>query len=223
MEPKLSEIGALIRRSDPDRFFTSLFAPPERREALWTLYAFNNELARAREVASLPMLALIRLQWWREVVEGADRRHEVATPLRALIGQGMLLPEELEAMIAAREAEVEEETDWRAYVEGSAGALAVAAGRLLGGEGAVLERLRNLGAAYGVAGQLRRGVVPVEVLVEAGEAYLRAGRGRLPREVLAAGLVGVLARRDLRRAGPPLRGVGDRMAVLMAATLGRIG
>ena len=63
-------IAALVRRHDPDRFLTALFAPPDRRDALLTLYAFNHELARAREVASEPPLALIRLQWWREVVEG---------------------------------------------------------------------------------------------------------------------------------------------------------
>ena len=64
-------IVALVRRHDPDRFLTALFAPPEKRDALLTLYAFNHELARAREAVSEPPLALIRLQWWREVVEGA--------------------------------------------------------------------------------------------------------------------------------------------------------
>ena len=43
-------IAALVRRHDPDRFLTALFAPPEKRDALLTLYAFNHELARAREV-----------------------------------------------------------------------------------------------------------------------------------------------------------------------------
>jgi phytoene synthase len=62
-------IVALVRRHDPDRFLTALFAPSEKRNALLTLYAFNHELARAREVVSEPPLALIRLQWWREVVE----------------------------------------------------------------------------------------------------------------------------------------------------------
>jgi len=40
----------MVRRVDPDRYLTALFAPPARREALFTLYAFNHELARAREV-----------------------------------------------------------------------------------------------------------------------------------------------------------------------------
>jgi phytoene synthase len=63
-----------VRRADPDRFFCSLFAPAQSREALWLLYAFNHELARAREVASEPVMALIRLTWWREVVEGSVKK-----------------------------------------------------------------------------------------------------------------------------------------------------
>ena len=74
-------LADLVRRHDPDRYFCTLFAPAAAREALFTLYAFNHELARAREVTREPGLALIRLQWWREVVEGAVRQHEVARPL----------------------------------------------------------------------------------------------------------------------------------------------
>ena len=69
--------------------------------------ADNHELARAREVVSEPPLALIRLQWWREVVEGAYRRHQVAEPLAAAIEAGALDREPLLAMIDAREVEVE--------------------------------------------------------------------------------------------------------------------
>src|SRR5690349_13344758 len=100
-------LAAFVQRHDPDRFLTALFAPAERRDALFTLYAFNHELARAREVVSEAPLALIRLQWWREVVEGADRRHEVAEPLRAALAAGALRAADLLAMIDAREAEVE--------------------------------------------------------------------------------------------------------------------
>jgi len=78
-------LAGLVRRVDPDRFLTALFAPAEKREALFLLYAFNHELARARESVSEPPLALIRLQWWREVVEGARRHHEIAEPLHAAL------------------------------------------------------------------------------------------------------------------------------------------
>ena len=85
----LSPCAELVRRHDPDRFLTVLFAPPARREALFVLYAFNHELARARAVVSEPMLALIRLQWWREVVQGTAKRHEVATNLYHLKAIGL--------------------------------------------------------------------------------------------------------------------------------------
>jgi phytoene synthase len=228
-----SSLADLVRRHDPDRFLTALFAPPEKRDALLTLYAFNHELARAREVVSEPPLALIRLQWWREVVEGADRRHEVAEPLRVAIQAGGLNRGDLLSLIDAREAEVAPGfatmADWRDYVCGSAGGVAVAAGRLLGAPDP--EVLRPLGAAYGIAGLLRsiaaharqgRCLLPADVLAEHGLAaeqviavpasaraavhrFAKEGLAllqpmRLPRRAVAAALPAVLARRDLRRA-----------------------
>jgi len=172
-------IAELVRRHDPDRFLTALFAPPDKRDTLLTLYAFNHELARAREVVSQPPLALIRLQWWREVAEGAHRRHEVAEPLRAAIDRGELLADDLLALIDAREIEAEPNIEtldsWRGYLLGSAGGLAVAAARLL--DAPDPEVLRPLGAAYGAAGVLRsiaalarqqRCLLPNEVLAEHG-------------------------------------------------------
>jgi phytoene synthase len=259
---ELSVHAAAVRRYDPDRFLTCLFAPPAHRETLFLLYAFNHELARAREVASEPMLALIRLQWWREVVSGEMRRHELATPLRAALDAGLLDRDDLLAMIAAREMEAEPSiatrAQWRSHVEGSAGRLAVAAGRALGASGPTLDRLLALGSAYGVAGLLRgvglrarqgrcllpedvlggHGLTAHEVMAEPerarpamadlaaeGVAWWEAGRGWSSRAVLAAGLVGVFARRDLGRVGRPgweRRGLGDRLAVTFAALAGRI-
>ena len=180
-------IAALVRRHDPDRFLTALFAPPEKRDALLTLYAFNHELARAREVVSEPPLALIRLQWWREVVDGARRRHEVAGPLRDAIDSGQLDRRDLLSLIDAREAEAapafETVAEWRDYVFASAGGVAVAAGRLL--DAPDPEALRPSGAAYGIAGLLRS--IPV---------HSRQRRCLLPADLLAQhGLVpqGVIA------------------------------
>jgi phytoene synthase len=250
-----------VRRHDPDRFFTALFATPEKRGALLALYAFNHELARAREAVTEPALALIRLQWWREVVKGAEKRHEVATPLSDAIAAKALDPADLIALIDIREVEADAAIPtlqaWRDYVLGSAGGLAVAAGRLLGAPKP--ELLRPLGAAYGVAGMLRNvpalarqsrcllpedllaeqdlspeavvlrpnspGLVPVLARLRAeGLALLAVGRGhQLPRAAIAAALPAVLARRDLRRVVPagPGRGIGDRLAVMLAAAIGR--
>lgn len=150
-------LAALVRRHDPDRFLTALFAPAARRNALLVLYAFNHELARAREVASDATLALIRLQWWREVVQGAPRRHDVATPLQAAIASGLLRQQDLLALIEAREREADPEIatgeEWRGYILGGAGGVAVAAAHAL--DAPQPETFRPLGAAYGVAGLLR--------------------------------------------------------------------
>lgn len=178
--PALSPCAALVRRHDPDRFLTALFAPTDRREALFTLYAFNHELARAREAVREPLLAPIRLHWWREVVEGTPKRHEVATPLTAAIGQGLLRQTDLLAMIDGREAEAEpaipDRAAWHAYLAATAGGVMHAAGRALGADDtALLNRLRRLGTAHGIAGQLRN--LP---------ALARAGRVLLPQDVLGA-------------------------------------
>src|SRR5580698_1748258 len=101
------QIATLVRRHDPDRFLTALFAPPEHRDALLTLYAFDHELARARAVTSEPHLALVRLHWWREIILGERRRHEVATPLAALLDAGRLAPDALLPVVDAYETEAE--------------------------------------------------------------------------------------------------------------------
>src|SRR5918997_2221302 len=93
--PGMTPLAALARRHDPDRFLCALFAPAPRREALFALIAYNHELARAREAARNPLIALMRLQWWRETVADAaagkpPRRHEAAAPLHAAIVSGLL-------------------------------------------------------------------------------------------------------------------------------------
>ena len=212
----LDAIGASVRRHDPDRFLAALFAPPARRPALFLLYAFNHELARAREVAREPMLALIRLQWWREVVAGAPRAHALATQIQAALAAGTLGAGDLGAMIDGREAEAGEVAslaEFEHLVRTTAGALAVAAGRALGAA-AELPRLEWLGTAYGIAGQLRS--VP---------SLARQGRCLLPSDLLAAeGLTpeAVVARPDDPRLRPILAALADRGRRLLAEAGGRL-
>lgn len=201
----------MARAADPDRYLCALFAPADRREALFALLAYNHELARARDAARTPMLALMRLQWWREVVQDAaegrpPRRHEVAAPLQAAIAAGKLAPADLLALVAGREAEAEEagiptRAAFAAYLRSTAGGLAVAAGRLLGVmEAALLAALQGAGALYGLAGVLRS--VP---------ALARQGRCLLPLDALTvAGLTpeAVLA----EPASTALRGVVRTLA-----------
>jgi phytoene/squalene synthetase len=236
----LSELAALARRNDPDRFLCALFAPPETRETLFLLTAFNHELARARAATSNTMTGLIRLQWWRDVVEEAfaaasPRRHEVAQPLADSIRAGRLHAEELLALIDAREAEVEEEIPSRdallAFLRGTAGGYAVVAGRLLGAPPAVMPGLQATGAAYGMAGLLRsigamagqgRCLLPADLLEQQGLSPADVIRD--PRAPAVAGVGRVLAGealQSLRQARATLAGTLPRQAVA-AALPGRL-
>lgn len=191
----LSPAAALVRRHDPDRFLATLFAPAPLRERLFLLYAFNHELARAREVASEPALALIRLHWWREVAQGARRRHELAWPLGEAIDRGEVSAERLAALVDAREAEADGQiaslADWLGYLGDTAGALAELAGGVLGAGPVEAARMRALGTGYGIAGQLRnvaalarqrRCLLPADVLARHGlDAAQVIGRPTDPR------------------------------------------
>ena len=222
----LSPMGRIVRRADPDRFFTALFAPPARREALFTLYAFNHEAARAKEVAREPMIALIRLQWWREVVEGAAKPHEVATPLRALLDERAIDPALLLAVLDAHETtELATVAAWRAWLMAGPGSLMVAAGQVLGAPEP--GGLRGLGAGYGAAGVLRsvaamashgHCLLPTNLLTEQGlsaEAVIASPSAPALRPVFTA-----LAEQGRALLGTPAR-PGLALAAALPAVLAR--
>jgi phytoene synthase len=79
----------LVRETDRDRFLATLFAPAEHRPALFALYAFNSEIARIRDAAREPMPGEIRLQWWREVVNGERPEEAKANPVAAVLLETM--------------------------------------------------------------------------------------------------------------------------------------
>ncbi|MBI0535097.1 hypothetical protein D9599_05860 [Roseomonas sp. KE2513] len=223
--PDLPGLAGFARQHDPDRFLCALFAPAAERETIFTLIAFNHELARAREAAREPMMAMIRLQWWREVVEEAaagapPRRHEVASPLSAAIREGRLDPEALLEMVEGREMEEvgEEAVPLAERMRATAGGMAAEMGRVLGVTEPFLTGLRQVGTAYGIGGTLRslaalaaqkRDPLPphaepaeaARALARDGLNLLEAGRralASLPARAVAAALPGVLAGRDLR-------------------------
>lgn len=110
----LSYCGGEARRHDNDRFLAALFAPAAAREAVFALIAFNQEVARTREVVSEPALGLMRLQWWRDAVaacygEGPLPHHPVAEPLAAASRDFALSRDLFDGLIDAREADLEDE------------------------------------------------------------------------------------------------------------------
>src|SRR4029453_2834450 len=102
----------LVRSADRDRFLGALFAPEPARSDLLALLAFNHELARTRSVTREPMLARIRLEWWREAVgeaagTGKPRAQPVVESLSETVRRRRLRAQDLVALIDAREEEIE--------------------------------------------------------------------------------------------------------------------
>lgn len=102
----------LVRDADRDRFLGALFAPDPARGDLLALLAFNHELARTRSVTREPMLARIRLEWWREAVgeaagAGKPRAQPIVESLSETVRRCRLQPQDLIALIDAREEEIE--------------------------------------------------------------------------------------------------------------------
>jgi phytoene synthase len=200
----MTSLEDTIRASDEDRYFTALFAPVEKRKALFALYAFHHEIARVAESVRDPMMHAIRLQWWREAVEGAregkPRQHHTVTALAELFAQHDLPPELFEAMIDAREDDMAETAfaDLLAlekYCDDTSGNLMRLASRVLGEAHDDLAHLA--GVTHALAGILRaipfhaaRGKVylPLDFLAEAGtsrEEILQTHSGKKLGPVIA--------------------------------------
>ncbi len=190
----------MVERGDPDRFRVAMAAPPAAREVLFPLYAFNLEVARAPWVTKEPMLAEMRLQWWRDVVENAAAgqtppAHEVARPLGELVRQGRLDPAPLDALIEARRRDIDADpfavADLRPYLEGTGGNLLWAGAKGLGEPEASQSAAVKAGYAAGLAAWLlalpelsprSRGLAEetpatTRALAEDGLAALREARG----------------------------------------------
>lgn len=162
----LSPCGRIVRDLDRDRYLTAVIAPPEIREALFALYAFNVEVAKTREMVSEPMMGQIRLQWWRDsidgVYEGNERRHEVVTPLGKTVRRHGLERDEFFHIIDSRERDLAEAppatlAELERYAEDSAGTLLLLALRIAvpGSPGEAEKAARDIGTAWALIGIAR--------------------------------------------------------------------
>lgn len=90
-EDALADIAEGLRQTDPERFGASLILRPDARARVWTLYALNNELARAPLQTNEPLIAEMRLQWWADQLAKIGRgdlpSHDLLTPLAAAWGK----------------------------------------------------------------------------------------------------------------------------------------
>jgi phytoene synthase len=102
----------LVRRTDRDRFLAALFAPEPQRADLLAVLAFDYELDRTRTVTREPILAAIRLQWWREALEeaagsGKPRAQPLVESLSETLRRRRLTAEPFLALVDAREEAIE--------------------------------------------------------------------------------------------------------------------
>ncbi|NSL93273.1 squalene/phytoene synthase family protein [Acetobacter syzygii] len=229
---------ARLAAADPDRVLCARFLPAFAQQGALVLLAFHNELirallpARSAAVAG-PMAGLIRLQWWRDVLERTRPPEHALAPYvldmmeRGQVGQATLL-----RLVQSCEVELAGGRDllaWQGMMQDGAGALQRATGELLGVEDtSALQQLELCGMAYGAGAMLRhwpalqqsgRFICPegAATLRQQGQVWLEAaGWSQLSSPLRLLGLPAVLARRDLARKASQAeqpRGLGDRAAV----------
>jgi len=78
-----------LRQSDFDRYLAVLYAPEDKRPALAALYAFNAEIARIRDVVHDALPGEVRLQWWRDLINGTEHGAVTGNPVAALLLQAI--------------------------------------------------------------------------------------------------------------------------------------
>ena len=179
-----AHVATLLREGDPDRFFATLFAPADKRPHLHALYAFSLEIARIRDSVSEALPGEIRLQWWRDALQGEARGDVMANPVAAALDDTVVrcrLPRQaLVNLIDARVGDLYDDpiptlNDLEGYCGETSSTLIRLASLVLaaGGDPGSPDAAGHAGVAYAVAGLLR--AFPYDV---------RRGRVALPQSVL---------------------------------------
>jgi phytoene synthase len=207
----------LVRAGDKDRFIATLFAPAETRGALFALYAFNLEVARIADLVREPMAGEIRLQWWRDVLNGERAGEAVAHPVAKALLETMarhaLPAASLLRLVEARAFDLYDDpmpdvAALEAYLAATSSALIALAGRVLVGDHpAIAEAARPAGLAYGFAGlsRTKRDLGFADLATRAAEQLVAfdALLSGLPASAAPAFLPVALVHGDLARSNVP--------------------
>lgn len=225
-----SDNGALclsmLRDTDRDRYLACLLSPEDRRGALAALYAFNAEIARVRDVVREPLPGEIRLQWWRDLLEGTAGGDTGGNPLAAglieTIERYRLPRQTLVAMTEARIFDLYDDAmPDRSALEGYSGETASAliqlAGLIVSPEAAVqsADAAGHAGVAQSIAGLLmllplhnrrRQIYLPLDILSATGldrESFLDGeDKARIAAAIEAFAGLGLEHLEKARRVGP---------------------
>jgi phytoene synthase len=227
-----------VRRADPDRWLASrLIDDPVARADVIALYAFEMELKRVAQVTREPMMAEIRLTWWREGVDEIfagrkPRGHPVLAALSETITQRRLSQDPFDAMIEARFADIDaepfvDEATLLAYADGAAGAALSLALGVLGQADASAFRPAALAVTLASLGEVALERLPADwsaaTRVERGLAALDAVRPAVAAlSVTAFPAVAHLALVRARLRGRRPGGLEARARLMLASLRGRI-
>ncbi len=176
---------ATLRDTDRDRYLACLLSPADKRNALAALYAFNAEIARIRDSVREALPGEVRMQWWRDLLDGNAHGDSQSHPVAAARWFVARLPRPvLTNMIEARIFDLyddlfEDRNALEGYAGETASALIQLASLVLSAEDAVsgAEAAGHAGVAQAMAGMLllmplhrRRGQVyiPADMLAAAG-------------------------------------------------------
>lgn len=157
---------AIVWRDDRDRWLATLFAPAAHRPALFALYAFAAEIARVPERVREPLPGEIRLQWWRDALDGTRGAEARANPVFAALEEAITrydLPRApLAALVDARvhdlyDDPLESVNDLEGYAGETSSVLMRLASLVLadGGEPGSADAAGHAGVAYAITGLMR--------------------------------------------------------------------
>ncbi|RWC48300.1 MAG: phytoene/squalene synthase family protein [Mesorhizobium sp.] len=178
-----------VRSADHDRYLTALYAPADKRDALFSLYAFNAEIAGVRDRIHEALPGEVRLQWWRDVIAAggeAGAGHPTAEALNTAITTFSLPKPAFENMLDARIFDLYDDpmpsrTDLEGYCGETAAALIQLAAMMLdpGEAPRFVDLAGRAGCAQAMTGLLlllplhrKRGqcFIPADILAAAGSS-----------------------------------------------------
>lgn len=192
---------------DPDRTLALAYVPARHRAAVGALWRLDSALGAALAGGREPMIARIKLAWWREALERLDRGPAPAEPalrdagahlLPALTGAELAAMEEGWAVLPSTEALTAAEL--RTYAERRGGLLFRYTARLLDGD---VEGLEAAGEAWALVDLARHCATREDSDVALAAARERRLPRRWPARLRPLGMLAVLAVRDFDPARPP--------------------
>ena len=177
------EIMAVAQGGEVDRYYAALLAPEIDRSDLIAVAAFAAEMRRIPGLVKEPMMGEIRLQWWRDTIDGfatdaTDEGAPVAGTMVAALARAVrrhaLARPVLQAMTEARAFDLysdpmPDEASFRGYLAKTESAPFALALKICGADDVPAALADHAGRAYGTA----------RLLVDL-PAWLAKGRMPLP-------------------------------------------